>query len=76
MSFRRNLVYLLSAFKYINLDTNFKLEKDKKDYSIYLGINLGEMRDALQVVLNGVQAISLREDKPTVSRPFYRYSLY
>jgi len=47
MSFGRNLVYLLSAFKYINLNTNFKLEKDKKDYSTYLGINLGEVRDAL-----------------------------
>ena len=47
MSFRRNLVYFLGAFKYINLDTNFKLEKDKKDYSTYLGINLGEVRDAL-----------------------------
>jgi len=47
ISFRRNLVYLLGAFKYINLDTNFKLEKDKKDCSIYLGINLGEVRDAL-----------------------------
>jgi len=47
MSFRRNLVYLLGAFKHINLDTNFKLDKDKKDYSTYLGINLGEVRDAL-----------------------------
>ena len=47
MSFGRNLVYLLGAFKYINLDTNFKLEKNKKDYSIYLSINLGEVRDAL-----------------------------
>ena len=34
MSFRRNLVYLLGAFKYIYLNTNSKLEKDKKDYSI------------------------------------------
>ena len=47
MSFGKNLVYLLGAFKYINLNTNFKLEKDKKDYSIYLSINLGEVRDAL-----------------------------
>ena len=47
MSFRKNLVYLLGAFKYINLNTNFKLEKDKKDYSIYLSINLEEVRDAL-----------------------------
>ena len=47
MSFRRNLVRFLGAFKYINLNTNSKLEKDKKDYSIYLGINLGEVRDAL-----------------------------
>jgi len=47
MSFRRNLVYLLGAFKYINLNTNFKLEKDKKDCSIYLGINLGEVKDTL-----------------------------
>jgi len=47
MSFKRNLVYLLGAFKYVNLDTNFKLDKDKKDCSIYLGINLGEVRDAL-----------------------------
>jgi len=54
ISFRRNLVCLLGAFKHINLNTNFKLEKDKKDYSTYLGINLGEVRDALQVVLNGV----------------------
>jgi len=59
ISLGRNLVYLLGAFKYINLDTDFKLEKDKKDYSTYLSINLGEVRDALQVVLNGVQAISL-----------------
>jgi hypothetical protein len=47
MSFGRNLVYLLGTFKYINLDTNFKLEKDKKDCSIYLSINLGEVRDTL-----------------------------
>ena len=47
ISFRRNLVYLLGAFKYINLDTDFKLEKDKKDYSTYLSINLEEVRDAL-----------------------------
>ena len=47
ISFGRNLVYLLGAFKYINLDANFKLEKDKKDYSTYLDINLGEVRDAL-----------------------------
>jgi len=47
ISLGRNLVYLLGAFKYINLDTNFKLEKDKKDYSTYLSINLGEVRDAL-----------------------------
>jgi len=47
ISFRRNLVCLLGAFKHINLDTNFKLEKDKKDYSIYLGINLKEVKDAL-----------------------------
>ena len=47
MSFGRNLVCLLGAFKYIYLNTNFKLEKNKKDYSIYLGINLGEVRDAL-----------------------------
>ena len=47
ISFRRNLVYLLGTFKYINLDTNFKPEKDKKDYSTYLGINLGEVRNAL-----------------------------
>jgi len=54
ISFGRNLVYFLGAFKHVNLDTNFKLDKDKKDYSTYLGINLGEVRDALQVVLNGV----------------------
>ena len=54
MSFKRNLVYLLGAFKYINLDANFKLDKDNKDYSIYLSINLGEIRDALQMVLNGI----------------------
>ena len=47
MSFRRNLVYLLGAFKHINLDANFKLDKDNKDCSTYLGINLGEVRDAL-----------------------------
>ena len=47
MSFRRNLIYFLNAFKYINLNINFKLKKDKKDYSIYLGINLGEVRDTL-----------------------------
>jgi len=47
MSFGRNLVYFLGAFKYINLDINFKLKKDKKDCSIYLGINLGEVKDAL-----------------------------
>jgi len=47
ISFGRNLVYLLGAFKYINLDTNFKLEKDKKDYSTYLSINLEEVRDTL-----------------------------
>ena len=47
MSFRRNLVYLLGAFKYINLDINFKLNKDKKDGSTNLSINLGEVRDAL-----------------------------
>ena len=46
MSFRRNLVCLLGAFKYVNLDANFKLEMDKKDYT-YLSINLGEVRDAL-----------------------------
>ena len=51
MSFRRNLVYLLGTFKYINLDTNFKLEKDKKDYSTYLSIYLGEVRDAYQLRL-------------------------
>ena len=47
ISFRKNLVHLLGAFKYINLDTDFKPEKDKKDYTIYLSINLGEVRDAL-----------------------------
>ena len=47
MSLGRNLVCLLGAFKYINLDADFKLEKDKKDCSIYLSINLGEVRDAL-----------------------------
>jgi len=47
VSLERNLVYLLGAFKYVNLDANFKLEKDKKDCSIYLSINLGEVRDAL-----------------------------
>ena len=47
ISFKRNLVCLLGAFKYINLDTDFKLKKDKKDYTIYLSINLGEVRDAL-----------------------------
>ena len=47
MSFGRNLVYLLGTFKYINLNTNFKLEKDKKDCSMYLGINLREVKDAL-----------------------------
>jgi len=47
VSLGRNLVCLLGAFKYINLDADFKLEKDKKDYSIYLSINLGEVRDTL-----------------------------
>ena len=47
MSLGRNLVYLLGAFKYINLDVDFKLEKDKKDCSMYLNINLGEIKDAL-----------------------------
>jgi len=47
MSFRRNLVYLLSAFKYINLNINFKLKKDKKYCSIYLSINLKEVKDIL-----------------------------
>ena len=47
MSFGRNLVHLLGAFKYINLDTDFKPKKDKKDCTIYLSINLGEVRDAL-----------------------------
>jgi len=47
ISFGRNLVYFLGAFKYINLDANFKPKKDKKDYSTYLGINLGEVKDAL-----------------------------
>jgi len=47
VSFKKNLVYLLGAFKYINLNTNFKLEKDKKDYSTYLSINLEEVRNAL-----------------------------
>jgi len=47
MSLERNLVYLLGAFKYINLDADFKLKKNKKDYSIYLSINLEEVRDAL-----------------------------
>ena len=41
------MVCLLGAFKYVNLDANFKLEKDKKDYSTYLSINLEEVRDAL-----------------------------
>ena len=47
VSFGRNLAYFLGAFKYINLDTDFKLEKDKKDCSMYLGINLKEVKDAL-----------------------------
>jgi hypothetical protein len=47
ISFGGNLVYLLGVFKYINLDTNFKLDKDKKDYSIYLDIKLEELRDTL-----------------------------
>jgi len=47
MSLGRNLVCLSGAFKYVNLNTNFKLKKDKKDCSIYLSINLGEVRDAL-----------------------------
>jgi len=47
ISLGRNLVYLLGAFKHINLDINFKLEKDKKDCSIYLSINSGEVKDAL-----------------------------
>jgi len=47
VSLGRNLVCFLGAFKHINLDADFKLEKDKKDCSIYLSINLGEVRDAL-----------------------------
>jgi len=47
VSLGRNLVYLLGIFKYINLDTNFNLDKDNKDYNTYLGINSGEVRDAL-----------------------------
>jgi len=47
MSFGKNLVCFLSAFKYINLNINFKLKKVKKDYSMYLGINLREVKDAL-----------------------------
>jgi len=74
VSLGRNLVCLSGAFKHVNLDADFKLEKDKKDCSTYLSINSGEVRDALQVVLNGVRAISLREDKPTVSGPLYRCS--
>jgi len=47
VSLGRNLVCFLGTFKHVNLDTDFKLEKDKKDYSTYLSINLGEVRDAL-----------------------------
>ena len=47
ISFKRNLVRLSGAFKYINLDTDFKLKKDKKDCTIYLSINLEEVKDAL-----------------------------
>jgi len=47
ISFRRNLIYFSSTFKYINLNINFKLKKDKEDYNIYLGINLGEVKDVL-----------------------------
>ncbi|OCL04534.1 P-loop containing nucleoside triphosphate hydrolase protein [Glonium stellatum] len=43
-----------------------KFGKDKKDCSTYLDIKSEELRDALQVVLNGVRAISLWEDKPTI----------
>jgi len=54
MSFRGNLVCLLDILKYINLNANFKLEKNKKDYSMYLDIKLEKLRDTIQVVLNGV----------------------
>jgi len=47
ISFRGNLVCLLGVLKYINLDTNFKLEKDKKDCSMYLDIKLEELRDCI-----------------------------
>ena len=47
ISFGRNLIYLLNAFKYINLNIDFKLKKDKKDCNTYLDINLGEVKDAL-----------------------------
>ena len=47
MFFKRNLIYLLGAFKYINLNIDFKQKKDKKDCRIYLGINLEEIKDAL-----------------------------
>jgi len=54
MSFRGNLVYLLGVLKHINLNINFKLEKDKKDCSIYLDIKLEELKDTVQVVLNSI----------------------
>jgi len=47
VSLGRNLVCFSGAFKYVNLDADFKLKKDKKDCSTYLSINLGEVRDAL-----------------------------
>jgi len=59
ISFGGNLVCLLGVLKYINLDADFKLEKDKKDCSMYLDIKSEELRDTVQVVLNSVQAISL-----------------
>ena len=64
---RKKFGLSLRCLQYVNLDADFKLEEDKKDCSTYLGINSGEVRDALQVVLDDVRAISLREDKPTVS---------
>jgi len=44
---RKKFSLSLRCLQYINLDTNFKLEEDKKNYSTYLGINSGEVRDAL-----------------------------
>jgi hypothetical protein len=55
-------------FKFTHIDTS--QDKENKYYTEYVDVKSEGLQDILREILKDVNGVSLREDKPSVSRSF------